>query len=148
MCVASGSASGVEGENKLDPSGAAEPPAPSFRGPPSTGFTMAQVLLHRHDPGQQQQPVTVLMIMIKNNDHKENAYSAPSAMFKWEHVEALYRNTNHTHCEGTETGKGDGMGEEWLVKGVLGNCPVFNGEHPSLAECFTCCLHVLKICIV
>lgn len=43
-----GSASGGEGEYKTDPSGAAEVlPVPTFRGPPSTGFSMAQVLMHK-----------------------------------------------------------------------------------------------------
>ncbi|XP_070186725.1 Golgi-specific brefeldin A-resistance guanine nucleotide exchange factor 1-like isoform X2 [Littorina saxatilis] len=45
-----GSAAGVEGENRPDPSGAAEPQLLPFRGPPSTGFTMAHILLQRQDP--------------------------------------------------------------------------------------------------
>ncbi|XP_076459823.1 Golgi-specific brefeldin A-resistance guanine nucleotide exchange factor 1-like isoform X2 [Babylonia areolata] len=44
-----GSASGVEGESRPELSGAAEPAASSFRGPPSTGFTMAQFLLQKQE---------------------------------------------------------------------------------------------------
>lgn len=44
-----GAAAGTEAESRMDSSGAAEPSIPSFRGPPTTGFSMAQYLLQKPD---------------------------------------------------------------------------------------------------
>nr|KAG5707576.1 hypothetical protein BaRGS_001124 [Batillaria attramentaria] len=63
-----GAAAGTEGESRMDSSGAAEPPPPSFRGPPTTGFSMAQYLLQRQeDPGRRMMREQRLGPQIKPN---------------------------------------------------------------------------------